>query len=90
MNLVFAIGARYSHLVDAEWRADDRDHLVYMWRAVHLLQLQQMRTLTLHPEQRLIQVGIPKRSTHPSDLSRRLDFYRSTILQLATLASMFN
>lgn len=55
MNLVFAIGARYSYLVDAEWRADDRDHLVYMWRAIHLLQLQNMRTLVSHPEQRLIQ-----------------------------------
>lgn len=57
MNLVFAIGARYSYLVDAEWRADDRDHLVYMWRAIHLLQLQNIRALVSHPEQRLIQVS---------------------------------
>jgi len=58
MNLVFAIGARYSHLVGAEWRADDRDHLVYMWRAVHLLQLDTMSTLVSHPDQSLIQVSI--------------------------------
>ncbi|KAI4953195.1 hypothetical protein J4E86_006736 [Alternaria arbusti] len=28
MNLVFAIGARHSHLIGDEWQADDRDHLV--------------------------------------------------------------
>jgi hypothetical protein len=39
MNLLFAIGAKYSHLIDAEWRGDERDHLVYMTRAVHLLGL---------------------------------------------------
>ncbi|PZD23065.1 fungal specific transcription factor domain containing protein, partial [Pyrenophora tritici-repentis] len=55
MNLIFAIGARYSYLVDAGWRADDRDHLVYMWRAVHLLQLDTMNTLVSHPDQSLIQ-----------------------------------
>lgn len=57
MNLVFAIGARYSHLVGAEWRADDRDHLVYMWRAVHLLQLETMSTLVSQPDQSLIQAS---------------------------------
>jgi hypothetical protein len=56
MNLVFAIGARYSHLVGAEWRADNHDHLVYMWRAVHLLQLQSFNTLIAQPDQALIQV----------------------------------
>ncbi|RAR10623.1 fungal specific transcription factor domain-containing protein [Stemphylium lycopersici] len=55
MNLVFAIGARYSHLIGADWQADDRDHLVYMWRAVHLLQLPSMKTLVSHPDQLLIQ-----------------------------------
>jgi hypothetical protein len=57
MNLVFAIGARYSHLIGAEWRAEDRDHLVYMWRAVHLLQLYSMDTLVAQPDQALIQVS---------------------------------
>lgn len=33
LNLIFAISARYSHLVRAEWRGDDRDHLVYFSRA---------------------------------------------------------
>ncbi|KAI8934733.1 hypothetical protein NX059_008423 [Plenodomus lindquistii] len=33
LNLVFAIGAKYSHLVKASWRADERDHLIYQARA---------------------------------------------------------
>lgn len=36
MNLVFAIGAVYSHLTAAEWCVDDRDHLVYYSRACML------------------------------------------------------
>jgi hypothetical protein len=39
MNLLFAIGAKYSHLIGAEWRGDERDHLIYMTRAVQLLGL---------------------------------------------------
>ncbi|KAF1969363.1 hypothetical protein BU23DRAFT_477342 [Bimuria novae-zelandiae CBS 107.79] len=38
LNLVFAIGAKYSHLTEADWRADDRDHLIYQSRA-HILGL---------------------------------------------------
>lgn len=38
LNLILAIGARYSHMAQAEWRADDRDHLVYMTRAMRLLE----------------------------------------------------
>ena len=33
LNLVFAIGAAYSHLIGASWRADDRDHFLYHSRA---------------------------------------------------------
>ncbi|KAJ9641099.1 hypothetical protein H2199_005767 [Coniosporium tulheliwenetii] len=33
VNLIFAIGAKLSHLVKAEWRGDDRDHLIYFTRA---------------------------------------------------------
>jgi hypothetical protein len=33
INLIFAISARYSHVVRADWRGDDRDHLVYFSRA---------------------------------------------------------
>ena len=33
LNMVFAIGARYSHLTQAPWRGDERDHLIYFTRA---------------------------------------------------------
>lgn len=33
LNMVFAIGAKYSHLIKASWRADERDHLIYQARA---------------------------------------------------------
>lgn len=33
LNLVLAIGAKYSHLIQAEWRGDESDHLVYFTRA---------------------------------------------------------
>lgn len=33
LNLVFAIGAKYSHMIEASWRADERDHLIYQARA---------------------------------------------------------
>jgi hypothetical protein len=61
MNLVFAIGARYSHLVGADWQADDHDHLVYMSRAVHFLGLKSMATLVCAPDKLLIQVWTTRR-----------------------------
>lgn len=33
LNLIFAIGAKYSHLIQAEWSGDETDHLVYFTRA---------------------------------------------------------
>lgn len=33
LNLIFAIGAKYSHLIQAEWSGDKLDHLVYFTRA---------------------------------------------------------
>ena len=33
LNLIFAIGAKYSHLVQAEWSGDKFDHMVYFTRA---------------------------------------------------------
>lgn len=49
MNLLFAIGAKYSHLVGAEWRGDERDHLIYMTRAVQLLGLKDTLTFLVAP-----------------------------------------
>lgn len=37
LNLVFAIGAQYSHLIGAEWQEESRDHVVYMTRTIRLL-----------------------------------------------------
>lgn len=33
LNLIFAIGAKYSHLIQAEYRGDRKDHLIYFTRA---------------------------------------------------------
>lgn len=33
LNMIFAIGAVYSHLIQAEWCGDKMDHLVYFTRA---------------------------------------------------------
>ena len=33
LNLIFAIGAKYAHLIQAEWSGDETDHLVYFTRA---------------------------------------------------------
>jgi hypothetical protein len=55
LNLIFAISARYSHLVRAEWRGDERDHLVYFSRA-RLLGLNG-DTLFQHADLQQIQVS---------------------------------
>ncbi|KAF1935361.1 hypothetical protein EJ02DRAFT_131635 [Clathrospora elynae] len=39
VNLVFAIGAKFSHLISAEWRANDLDHIIYFSRAFQLLSM---------------------------------------------------
>lgn len=55
MNLLLAIGAKYSHLVGAEWRGDDRDHLLYMTRAVNLLGLKNTVMIISGPDLQLVQ-----------------------------------
>lgn len=49
LNLVFAIGAKYSHLSKASWRADERDHLIYQARA-RAFGLNDDTTLTSHSD----------------------------------------
>jgi hypothetical protein len=58
MNLVFAIGARFSQLVNTGWQADDRNHLVYMSRAVHFLELEKTITSIIAPDKSLIQASV--------------------------------
>ena len=54
LNLIFAIGATYSHLIKVSWQADERDHSIYRARAqalaVNEISLQQ------HPDLPQIQV----------------------------------
>ncbi|KAJ9609222.1 hypothetical protein H2200_006994 [Cladophialophora chaetospira] len=54
LNLIFAIGAKYSHLINAEWKGDERDHLIYFTRA-RLLTVNS-ETIFHHPELQMIQV----------------------------------
>ncbi|CBY02060.1 hypothetical protein LEMA_P008470.1 [Plenodomus lingam JN3] len=55
MNLVFAIGARYAQLIDDDPQAEDHNHLAYMWRAVHLLELGSFSAPVLAPDLSFVQ-----------------------------------
>ncbi|KAJ8113960.1 hypothetical protein OPT61_g4047 [Boeremia exigua] len=55
LNLVFAIGAKYSHMIGTERRGRDRDHLTYMTRASQLLSLNDNVALTSSPDITLVQ-----------------------------------
>jgi hypothetical protein len=48
LNLVFAIGARYSRVSKASWQADARDHLIYQARARNFGLNE--TTITHHPD----------------------------------------
>ena len=54
LNLLFAIAAKYSHLVQAEWRGDERDHLIYFTRA-RMLGFNG-ETILLHAELQRVQI----------------------------------
>jgi hypothetical protein len=56
LNLVFAIGAQYSHLIQAEWGGDERDHLIYMTRAIRILGLDKIATSLHAPSLSIVQV----------------------------------
>ncbi|CAN9184411.1 unnamed protein product [Alternaria alternata] len=55
MNLLLAIGAKYSHLIGAAWRGNDGDHLVYMTRAMRLLSLENTIMIISAPDLGLVQ-----------------------------------
>lgn len=55
LNLVFAISAKYSHLIGVEWKGDERDHLVYMTRSSHLLGMDSAVMFTSAPDMALVQ-----------------------------------
>ncbi|EXJ85613.1 hypothetical protein A1O1_05979 [Capronia coronata CBS 617.96] len=54
LNMIFAIGAKYSHLINADWKGDERDHLIYFTRA-RLLNINS-ETLFQHPDLQQIQI----------------------------------
>jgi hypothetical protein len=86
LNLVFAIGARYSHLTRASWRADEGDHLLYMTRAVRILGVRDIMMIISTPDLSLIQVrGMkPQISSTALTACRLLVFFLFTIWPLAT------
>lgn len=55
LNVIFAIGAKYSHLIQADWQADDRDHLIYFTRA-RMLSMNG-DTIFDHPDLQQIQIA---------------------------------
>jgi hypothetical protein len=56
LNLVLAIGAQYSHLTHLESQANERDHLVYMTRAIRILRLDTIATSLNAPSLSIIRV----------------------------------
>ena len=54
LNLIFAIAAKYSHLIQADWKGDERDHIIYFTRA-RLLSVNS-ETLFQHPDLQVIQI----------------------------------
>ncbi|KAI4947324.1 hypothetical protein J4E91_006676 [Alternaria rosae] len=77
MNLLFAIGAKYSHLTGADWRGDERDHLVYMTRAVQLLGLRDTISFLAAPSLGRVQAYV---QTKIAELLRELEDWVKTAL----------
>lgn len=60
VNLVFAIGAKFSHLIQADWRADELDHVIYLSRAFQLLSMNDTIVVLSTPDLSTTQVtGVP-------------------------------
>lgn len=54
LNLIFAIGAKHSHLVQASWQGDERDQLIYLSRARQLSL--NSDTIFSHPDLQQVQI----------------------------------
>lgn len=54
INIIFAIAAKHAHLVNAPWRGEDNDHLVYLTRARMLSMNSDV--LFNHPDLQQVQV----------------------------------
>jgi hypothetical protein len=61
LNLLFAIGAKHSHLIGAEWAGAERDDIMYMLRAIYLLGLKDSVMFVSEPTIETVQaVGEPR------------------------------
>lgn len=81
-NFVFALGARYSHLLNADWQGDVDDHRVYMARGLRLIGLDPTEGWIIHasPSLVLLQVfHLEVRFTHRLTRVRRRLFFLCTI-----------
>jgi hypothetical protein len=64
--LLFAIGAKYSHLVGAAWAGEKDDHLLYMTRAIRLLGLKDTIMILSEPDIQMVHaVSSSQLSLHP-------------------------
>lgn len=54
LNIIFAIGSKHAALIEAPWRGDDKDHLVYLTRARSLSM--NGDTIFSHPDLQQVQV----------------------------------
>lgn len=85
MNLIFAIGAKYSHLTSTEWQGDERDHLVYMTRASQLLGMNSTIMFISAPDLLLVQaVSRPESCVRRCSHLCRLPSFPSTSWSLVT------
>jgi hypothetical protein len=81
INLLFAIGAQYSHLIGAAWTGDKDDHLVYMTRAISLLGLKDTIMIISDPDIQMVHaVGFYQPSLYPKEIliTRRWALWPST------------
>lgn len=75
VNLLFAIGAKYSQLIGAQWRGDERDHLIYMTRAMHLLRLKDPIVFIAAPTMDRVQAVSHTRSIYAQVANQPIDWY---------------
>jgi hypothetical protein len=78
VNLIFAIGARFSHLVNAEWHTDVLEETLYISRAYQLLGLNDTAIVLTSPDLSLIQVSF--RCTYTTTLLMSVGFWAPLFL----------
>jgi hypothetical protein len=77
LNLLFAIGARYSHLAGPNRREDGFDHTEYMMRAVQLIDSRDTSKAFSGPDLELVQAVSSSYAKSRTILAFRADIYFS-------------